>query len=82
MTCTVQSPVPSAAKIGLMRNNRVGEFSHNSNCNDNNNDNNKSKDSNDNSYYIDNLIILIITMHDRTENACTVSTFPLSHTKP
>ena len=21
-------------------------------------------------------------MHDRTENACTVSTFPLSHTKP
>ena len=45
-----------------MRNNRVGEFSHNSNCNDNNNDNNKGKDSNDNNYYNDNLIILIMTM--------------------
>ena len=32
----VQSPVLSTAKIGLTRNSRVGEFSHNSNCNDDN----------------------------------------------
>ena len=36
VTRFVQSPVLSTAKIGLTRNSRVGEFSHNSNCNDDN----------------------------------------------
>ena len=44
MTRSVQSPVPIIAKIGQMRNNRIGEFSHSFYCNDNNNDNNYDND--------------------------------------
>ena len=43
----VQSPLPTLAKIGLMRNNHVGEIWHSFDCidgyNDNNTDKNKGK---------------------------------------
>ena len=49
MTHPVQSPVPTLIKIGLMRNNHVGDIWHsfnwNDGYNDNNNDNNNGKDS-------------------------------------
>ena len=44
MTRPVHSPVPTIAKIGQMRNNCIGEFSHSFNCNDKNDDNNYDYD--------------------------------------